>query len=79
MIFPSIMLIVLLACPFIFYRAMMKNRGRLDVPSVKARIGTLYLGLRADKPHITSYSIVFILRRVIFVVITFGLFEYPGI
>ena len=79
MIFPSIMLLALLSCPFIFYRAMMKNRDNLDVPSVKARIGTLYLGLRADREYVISYSLVFILRRVVFVLITFALFDYPGI
>ena len=79
MIFPSIMFLVLLSCPFIFYYNLNKNRAKLDVPSVKAKIGTLYLGLRADKEHIISYSMVFMGRRVVFVMITFLLFDYPGI
>ena len=57
----------------------MKYRDELGKYSVRARIGPLYLGLRPDRDFVVSYSMVFILRRVVFVMITFALFNYPGI
>ena len=79
MVFPIMMLFFLLLCPLLFLRVMMKYRKELGKPSVKDRIGTLYLGLRPERDYVVSYSMVFILRRIIFVIITFALFNYPGI
>ena len=73
------MLSFLLMCPLLFLHIMLKYRQELGKPSVKDRIGTLYLGLRTDRDYVVSYSMVFILRRVVFMVITFTLFNYPGI
>ena len=44
---------------------------------MKDKIGSLYLGLDGKKKRIASYSTVFLLRRSIFVAITFALFKYP--
>ena len=79
MIFPSVLFLFLILCPLLFLYVMIKNRNDLGKPSVKARIGTLYLGLRPERDHVPSYSMVFILRRLIFVAITFALFNFPGI
>ena len=78
-IFPTILAIGLMICPIVFWRMIKSNSQNLWKPSVIAKIGTLYLGLDPYKPYVFSYSLVFILRRLAFVVLTFGLFNYPGI
>ena len=66
-------------CPFLFWHCLYRNRKNLGEPETMRKYGTLYIGLNADKPHVMSYSIVFLVRRSFFVAITFGLFEQPGI
>ena len=46
---------------------------------IEAKIGTLYNGLQIEKNSAMSYSIVFLVRRSIFIVITFALFNQPGL
>ena len=46
---------------------------------MKARFGTLYLGLRAKKDLVIGYSVAFLVRRSAFIAITFALFDQPGI
>ena len=73
------MIVVLLHCPLVFLQTMMKHRDELGTPKVKARIGTLYLGLKPESDYVVSYSMVFIARRVLFVTTTFALFNFPGL
>ena len=58
---------------------MYKNKKKLDDPKTRNKFGELYLGLRADKNEIVYYQFVFLVRRSIFIAITFALFNYPGI
>ena len=46
---------------------------------MKEKIGSLYPGLNGAKSGVGTYSTVFLLRRSIFVVITFALFQFPEI
>ena len=43
------------------------------------KIGNLYAGYRTDRPYIEFYSLVFFIRRSLFIVISFTLLKYPGI
>ena len=65
--------------PFIFLFIMIANRDNLEKIEVKDKIGTLYNGLKEKHPKVMIYSFVFLLRRSIFIAITFVLFETPGL
>ena len=39
------------------------------------KFGTLYNGLNSEKSQVMSYSIVYLVRRSLFVAITFALFD----
>ena len=73
------MLVFLNICPFFFLLVLCRNRDTLDHPATESRIGTLYSGLRGDKSGVWSYSFVFLLRRTLFVALTFGLLDEPGL
>ena len=61
-------------CPFAFCAIGVKYRTRLDESDVKKKFGTLYNGLKAKNNQAIGYSIVFLVRRSLFVAITFSLF-----
>ena len=70
---------VLSICPFFFYSIVKRNEKNLDKPAIKAKIGTLYVGLNAKKVTVRSHAPTFLLRRSIFCCITFFLFNQPGL
>lgn len=72
-------LVVLNCCPFVFFLVVYRNRDHLSRKAISEKIGTLYEGFNPRKPLIASYSFFFLLRRSIFVVLTFGLFKQPSI
>lgn len=61
-------------CPFLFLAIGLINRTKLDEAKIKAKVGTLYTGLQAKKDRVISYSITFLVRRSLFIAITFVLF-----
>ena len=78
-VFSWITISVLNLCPFLFFMMVMRNQSDLDKPVVREKIGTLYNGLRTGSTGTKSYYFVFLLRRSLFVLITFLLFFQPGI
>ena len=66
-------------CPFLFLLILCVNKKNLDKKEVIDKIGTLYNGLRATTTSVTTYSFVFLLRRSVFVTITFYLFLHPNL
>ena len=63
---------------------MRKHRDILDNPSTRDKIGNLYEGLQVTTINkiplqIEYYSLMFFLKRAIFVMITFSLYNYPGL
>ena len=63
---------------------MRKNRDILDNPSTRNKIGNLYEGLQVTTINKTPlkieyYSLFFFLKRAIFIMITFSLYNYPGL
>ena len=76
----SIIIFALLnACPILFLIILCCNRGNLDKAEIKGKIGTLYAGLRPHVKSVWSHSVVFLLRRLLFVIITFALFSQPNL
>jgi hypothetical protein len=57
--------------PFLFGVILYRNRENLWRPSVKAKIGSLYLGINTDKFLPLTYVIVFLARRSLFVFVMF--------
>ena len=69
--------IVFNICPFFFLSMLVRNQENLGKDEIKEKIGTLYNGLKPIK-SVAGQSFVFLLRRSIFVAITFLLFEDPN-
>ena len=78
-VFSWITIAVLNLCPFLFFLVVMRNQSNLDKPVIREKIGTLYNGLRTSSTGTKSYYFVFLVRRSLFVLITFLLFSQPGI
>lgn len=74
-----IILVVLNICPFFFLSVLYRNQNHLHKPEIIEKIGTLYTGHNAKRASVMTYSFVFLLRRTLFVVITFALFSQPNI
>ena len=65
--------------PIMFALILKKNFSRLPRPSAKKEIGTLYLSIKDTDKVALAYSPIFMLRRLLFIAITFGMFDYPGL
>ena len=78
-VFSWFTIVVLNLCPFLFYLVVMRNQSNLDKPVIREKIGTLYNGFRTSSTGTKSYYFVFLVRRTLFVLITFLLFSQPGI
>ena len=66
-------LIALTLLPALFGVVLKRKRDDLWRPSVKAQIGSLYLGININSLWALTYTIVFMLRRTLFVVLMFSL------
>ena len=56
---------------------MWKNFEKLQYTSCKERIGTLYMGMNAKRTTALAYSIIFLIRRFIFALLTFTMTSLP--
>ena len=70
------------ACFFVYMK--ITDKEKLDLPSMRARIGNLYADFETvnfmEQPQsIEYYSLFFFARRAVFVLISFALFAYPGL
>ena len=65
--------------PIVFRIIIVKNMMILERPSCKASFGSIYLDLNERNPWGLAYSQVFILRRLVFLALTFGLAKYPNL
>lgn len=73
-IFSGLMMFLLVVViPVVFAVVLFKRRKELWRPSVKAEIGSMYLGLNTNKVLALAYTIVFMVRRTLFVLIMFFL------
>ena len=67
--------------PIIFASVMYQNYSNLGTERIKTKIGTMYPDVLLKTNHTFSLSltIVFLLRRFLFVLITFTLYDHPVI
>ena len=67
--------------PMLFAWVMSTNYDNLDKDSVKRKIGSMYLGvyLEGDDTFGLSVAVVFLIRRSLFVAITFALIDHPAL
>ena len=76
-----ILLIGMQACPIFFSLILYTNFEVLDRYLCQKKIGTMYNGayLSGNKIYPVSYSVVFLIRRSTFILLTFMLFDQPAI
>jgi hypothetical protein len=70
---------VLGSSPIIFSLVLKLNYNRLARPSVKRAIGTIYLSIKENTKVALAYSSIFMLRRLVFIALTFGISDQPGL
>ena len=78
-LYSSMILVGIAVSPIVFRIILVKNWGKLYRPSVKDSIGSIYLDLKEESALGLAYSQVFIVRRLLFLLLTFGLANYPNI
>jgi len=69
--------IILVVLPVLYLLVLRRNREQLFMPSVSSRIGALYLGLREKQTSAQAFAIVYLIRRIFFVFLTFTLASTP--
>lgn len=75
----SVALALLNLAPFGLAIILFKKRGELSEDETKASIGALYEHHNATKPLVSTYPIVFLLRRALFVMTTFVSYKHPSL
>ena len=75
----SLILAVLNSFPFLFSFIVWRNQANLEKTEIRDKIGTLYNGLKPRNTSVMLYSFIFLVRRSLFIAITFALFEHPGL
>ena len=75
----SSVLLVMGLSPLIFGFILRKNFKELPKPSMQNAIGTIYLSIKDNEPLALAYSSIFMLRRLSFIGITFGMANTPSL
>lgn len=75
----TFLIFIYTASPVFFVNLMLQYQKELADEKLRGKIGTLYAGLRPEVRSNISYTPVFMLRRVFFVILTFGLLHVPGV
>jgi len=70
---------MLLALPLVYAIVLKKKRDYLLVTSVRDRIGSLYLGKKETETSAIAFVIIYLLRRILFVVLAIVLATQPHI
>ena len=65
--------------PFIFMRILYKKRNILHKRRVRKKFGSMYLGIRTKNSIEYSYTMVFLLRRMIYAILTATCLQNPNI
>ena len=76
----SIVLVLgLIALPIFFAVILHRNRSNLETEAMKAKIGTLYLGMRTKTASQRMYSSIFLARRLLYAILTVVCINNPNI
>ena len=76
------MLILINVCPLVLSRILYKNNSDLEDKETESKIGTLYEGKNVEakrKHRAWVFPLVFFGRRLVFILGTVALFDYPSI
>ena len=72
--------VLLTLMPFVAIFILVKHFKNLSKPSMTEKIGSFYLGLKSDQKWAAiAYSPIFLIRRLLFVAMTFVLAEQPSL
>ena len=70
-------------CPLLFALVLYRNNDNLHKQAMRAKIGTMYPGVWLEEDENNRFQlsliIVFLVRRSIFVALTFSLYDYPSL
>ena len=72
-------LLILLGMPILFAVVLHKNRNMLSTEELKAKIGSIYLGIRVNNVSHRFYSSVFLIRRMTYAILTIACIYNPNI
>lgn len=75
----SLVLLVLGTSPIVFGCILRRNLKDLPKPSMMKAIGTIYLSIKDNQGIALAYSSIFMLRRLSFIGITFGMVKTPSL
>ena len=76
-----LLLILMQACPFVFAAILYTQFKNLNRYKCQKKIGSMYTGTYLDgkEYYPVSYSVTFLIRRSVFIIITFKLIDYPAV
>ena len=74
-----LLLTIISLIPFIFMRILYKNRKILHKTRVRKKLGSMYLGIRTKNSIQYSYTMVFLIRRMIYAILTATCLQNPNI
>ena len=74
-----ILLLVLVSLPILFAIILHRNRENLTDAAMKAKIGSLYLGMRVQTLGQRLYSSIFLTRRLLYAILTVVCINNPNI
>ena len=74
-----ILTILTLVIPVLFSVTLLRNRKDLAKEPVRKKIGALYEHHNPEQAFVGTYPIVFLVRRSLFVGLTFALYNFPGV
>ena len=72
-----VIIVTLVLLPFIYVYVIYRKFDDLWMPSVRDRVGTIYSNMNTEKVSALAYSMVFMGRRSLFVLLTFTLAQHP--
>jgi hypothetical protein len=75
----SLTLLVFGLSPLFFGLILKRNFANLSRPSIHKAIGTIYLSIKDTDKMALAYAPIFMFRRLLFIAITFGMVNQPGI
>lgn len=65
--------------PIFFFIVLNRNQEHLETEQMKAKIGSLYLGIRTSTKVQRLYSSVFLARRLLYAILTVACIDHPNI
>ena len=74
-----VLLLVLIVLPIYFAILLHRKRQSLTLEEMKAKIGSLYLGMNVKTVYQRLYSSIFMLRRLLYAILTVSCIDNPNI